>query len=456
MKGTPGSLTLGGYDVNRFDSHNISFDLSPDQDPVVSVNQISVAASPLSTSKTKPEWPGGTQILLKAADANLFTIDSSTPYLWLPETVCTSFERALGLVYDETVALYTFSSNSSQRSTLLGWNLTFTFVLADLPGSAKTIALSLPYAAFDLQLSYPFPGLNVTAENSTTSRYFPLRRAANESQYTIGRAFLQETYLVVDYERNNFSVYQSAFTPDAISNTQLVDITRPGNSTFSGPQSVDAPGLSRGRIVGISIGASAALATFLTLSYCCLYRRRIQHHQATRLQKKSYSKRLKYITKFLRLVTGHEVNLEAIEIDGTTEHPKEAPADREIVELPTIFVKELQGSDTSSLRYNNAWVDSFAKAIPPMDHNSGRPIELESPVNTWNSSTTTSHKGPKHALPPYSPGQVGTVFAEHSSISRREEAFTGQSSRTPSSTDLSPETPRLDVKRGGLSLSGLR
>jgi hypothetical protein len=29
-------------------------------------------------------------------------------------------------------------------------------------------------------------------ESNITSRYFPLRRAHNDSQYTIGRTFLQE------------------------------------------------------------------------------------------------------------------------------------------------------------------------------------------------------------------------------------------------------------------------
>jgi len=42
----------------------------------------------------------------------------------------------------------------------------------------------LPYAAFDLVADYPLV--------IDSSRYFPLMRAANESQYTLGRTFLQE------------------------------------------------------------------------------------------------------------------------------------------------------------------------------------------------------------------------------------------------------------------------
>ena len=45
----------------------------------------------------------------------------------------------------------------------------------------------LPYASFDLLASYPRV-LNAT-------KYFPLKRAANESQYTLGRTFLQEAYV---------------------------------------------------------------------------------------------------------------------------------------------------------------------------------------------------------------------------------------------------------------------
>lgn len=48
----------------------------------------------------------------------------------------------------------------------------------------KTVNISLPYAAFDLIAEYPL------MPNRT--RYFPLVRATNDTQYTLGRAFLQE------------------------------------------------------------------------------------------------------------------------------------------------------------------------------------------------------------------------------------------------------------------------
>src|ERR1019366_4883174 len=55
-----------------------------------------------------------------------------------------------------------------------------------------------------------------------SSRYFPLKRAANDSQTTLGRAFLQEAYLIVDYERSNFSLYQRNWDANSQPNIQTI------------------------------------------------------------------------------------------------------------------------------------------------------------------------------------------------------------------------------------------
>lgn len=67
----------------------------------------------------------------------------------------------------------------------------------------RTINIDLPHSTFDLQAGYPI------FANSTN--YFLIRRAANESQYVIGRAFLQEAYLSVDWERSYFNISQAVF-----------------------------------------------------------------------------------------------------------------------------------------------------------------------------------------------------------------------------------------------------
>ena len=266
LKGVPGSLTLGGFDTNRFHwDHNTSFSLDPDQKPTISINQVTARTSPQSSTNSSLDWTGNAKDLLSPSQANLFTIDSSTPFLWLPEPVCLQFEKALNLSYDDDLDLYTFGNNTEAHDTLVAANLTFDFVLADLPGSSNSVKLTLPYTAFDLTLLYPYPGLKIK-EKDPGVNYFPLRKAANNSQYTIGRSFLQEVYLTVDYERNNFSVHQANFVVDP-QNMQLVDIRRADNSTWKGPSAMGGANLSKGAMAGIIIAAICGLCLILGLLF---------------------------------------------------------------------------------------------------------------------------------------------------------------------------------------------
>jgi hypothetical protein len=105
------------------------------------------------------------------------------------------------------------------------------------------------------------------------SLYFPLRRAANSTQYTLGKAFLQEAYLIVDWERQNFSVSQCLW--EAQPNTMLVPITPLNGSTGtssgtqSPPRSLNIPA-----VVGAAVGAAIALSLSLFAIYFLCWRRR--------------------------------------------------------------------------------------------------------------------------------------------------------------------------------------
>lgn len=127
-------------------------------------------------------------------------LDSSVSHLWLPGPVCDSLAGALNLTYDPGTGFYLVDSTTHQ--SLIQAQPTFTFTLAANSSSSTTIDIELPYSAFDLQLSPPI--------YNTTIPYFPIRRAANESQYVLGRALLQEAYVVVDWERGNFTLAQVA------------------------------------------------------------------------------------------------------------------------------------------------------------------------------------------------------------------------------------------------------
>ena len=387
LKSVPASLTLGGYDANRFVSHNLSFDLDPDQNPVVAINKITAIATPSSAPKVSTGWKDDSFDLFVASQADLFTIDSTTPFLWLPEAVCLQFEKALGLQYDDGLELYTFSKNASQHETLVNWNISFAFTIADLPGSSKTISLTLPYSAFDLQLSFPYPPLvkrNMTRQDPAIN-YFPLRKAKNSTQYTLGRTFLQETYLMVDYERNNFSIYPATFSLDALNDKKLVDISRPKNSSMGGPQLTKVSHLSSGTIAGIVVAAIVGLGFFICLLLVFRKVRRDHPDNGYVREKDDRSgKPWNSCNNFIRWLFYLPFHPQHSEIASSRKYALEAPNDREVLEIGGKESgggsnSELDGSDTAIRGYYERDVQDSKKphkVINAIGHDPSMPVEL--------------------------------------------------------------------------------
>ncbi|CZR58622.1 uncharacterized protein PAC_08514 [Phialocephala subalpina] len=177
--GVFGSLDFGGYDTSKAGT-NMSFAFGPDYSRDLTVGLQSISGSIVG----QKQWDLLPQVI--------FTfIDSTTPYIWLPLAACQAFEKAFGLSWGVGTGLYLV--NDTLHSKLIG--------NATVGGS--TIDITLPYASFDLTVGYPI------VPNNT--RYFPIIRAANDTQYTLGRTFLTETYLIADYEREKFYLSQTNF-----------------------------------------------------------------------------------------------------------------------------------------------------------------------------------------------------------------------------------------------------
>ena len=173
-----GALTLGGYDANRLASSTLSIGTSTDDARDLVVNILSVTSDEQSLLPSPiPAY-----------------IDSTVSHIWLPVPACQQFEQAFGLQLDNTTQLYLV--NDSLHNSLLSRNASITFELGPTAGTAQNgsqsaVNITLPYASFDLIATYPFIGQD-TDNISATSHYFPLRQAANSTQYTLGRTFLQE------------------------------------------------------------------------------------------------------------------------------------------------------------------------------------------------------------------------------------------------------------------------
>ncbi|KAL8775101.1 MAG: hypothetical protein Q9209_000580 [Squamulea sp. 1 TL-2023] len=238
LKKVLGSLTLGGYDQSRFTPNNMTFSFAPDTDRDIVVGIQSIVST---------DQDGSTHDLLPTG-INAY-VDSTVPQIWLPLEACKEFERAFGLDYDSENQLYPV--NSTLHTKLMAQNASITFRLGDSDSGGQSIDITLPYDSFDLQAKPPF--------TANATRYFPLQRAANESQYTLGRTFLQEAYLTVDWERQNFSISQCSFDP-RISQKNLVSIHSVDNSTTATGQQ---GATSNGTIIGVAVGVAVAVVLII-------------------------------------------------------------------------------------------------------------------------------------------------------------------------------------------------
>jgi hypothetical protein len=163
-----GSLTFGGYDSTRFVRNDVTFHFGPDltRDLTFGIQAIT----------------SGSEALLPHSIITF--IDSNMPYIWLPIEACNRFESVFGITWNSDHSLYLV--NDTMHENLISQNFNITFTLGSSISGGPTVDIVLPYASFDLKITLQ--------GNGTTSRYFPLKRAQNHTQYVLGRTFLQEAY----------------------------------------------------------------------------------------------------------------------------------------------------------------------------------------------------------------------------------------------------------------------
>lgn len=156
------SLTLGGYDASLIEPNELTVPLNSAgvSDLQINVDSISFSSSNGSQSLSTSSFPA--------------YIDSTVPYLYLPETVCEKFEAAFGIVYDNITGLYLV--NDTLHSQLLKEAANVTFTVTNVTAESL-VDIILPYQAFDLTADYPLVP-------NGTARYFPLKRSQNSNQNT--------------------------------------------------------------------------------------------------------------------------------------------------------------------------------------------------------------------------------------------------------------------------------
>jgi hypothetical protein len=238
-----GSLVLGGYDSARFEPNSLTFPFGADVslDLQVAIQRIAVSGS-------------NNALMSKPIISYISTL---VPDIWLPSEACTDFLTAFSLSFNST-SNYFYVNNTMHKSNLANNPIVSFQVGPEASGSSTTIRL--PYWNFYLATQNA---------NSGTFR-FPIRLASNDSQYILGRTFLQSAYLSVDYERNTFNLSQALY-PSSAAKENVVSILPPNLAIQGTETSSTRVALSTGAIVGIAIAGAAFLLVAVVL--LLLYRR---------------------------------------------------------------------------------------------------------------------------------------------------------------------------------------
>lgn len=279
-KNTPCSVTLGGFDNSRLVPHDTEFTLTKvDNSPRATLRGLQVS------NPDKPKaWDSSTQILSSYNTSFSVLIDSTTPYMWLPDNIADNFAATFNLTYNSTYDLYTLTNDQyRQYSESDAYSFTFSFSSVDnhdnfglplnIPG---VVNITVPIRSFVGTLQYPF-AKGAIKYGDPAVPYFMLRRAKNETNAIMGRGFLQESYLITKYDEGSFKIHQAKFPKDAVADAHLVPIKQSSNSPYPPPLKGDAKkGLSTGQMVGIAVGAVLACALSALALWCWRKRRAAQ------------------------------------------------------------------------------------------------------------------------------------------------------------------------------------
>ncbi|KAI1824182.1 aspartic peptidase domain-containing protein [Xylaria intraflava] len=271
--GVPMSLVLGGYDANRFEPHDVQFDLhTATRQPRVLVQSITATVSDITQAPTK--WSAPSTLLLSSNESITVTVDSSTPYLWLPPAICDRFASNLNLTWNETFDLYLFSSPDDLERYRSAPDLSFTFALSNAgednaPSSVNVsdiVNITISANAFLQSIRYPFK--NLTDDGAPAIPYFTLKKTEHRNRLTIGRSFLQEAYIITNYETGMFSIHEARFPSDPFANTSIQTIAASPSSPYPGPPKDEGPSTMShnqiaGTVIGACLGSIALVATAL-------------------------------------------------------------------------------------------------------------------------------------------------------------------------------------------------
>jgi hypothetical protein len=105
-------------------------------------------------------------------------LDSSQPYIWLPVEACRLLERAFGIKWNDDAQLYLI--DKALDEVLTAEDAKLSFRIGNAASSGETTVITLSYSSIVLTAQEPLV--------SVATRYFPLKRALNETQVYMAKS----------------------------------------------------------------------------------------------------------------------------------------------------------------------------------------------------------------------------------------------------------------------------
>lgn len=248
-----GSLVLGGYDKSRIKGAPAGFNMTNNSamgsNLLVSVHSLTIQ---YSDGNGPASAPGAS---FEAV------IDSTLPYLFLPNATCDWLKDELGLGYDTSTNLYTINQTSldSNRANIASFAISLGPNSHSTIESDSLISINLPYDALNADADWWW-GFN------GPQAIFPILRAQSNTA-VLGRPFFQEAYVSADYERGVFNVSQTQ------SGSQASIVPLYNVSTQAQIDSHHAKKLSPGAIAGAVTGPLAALVAIALFIWWWFFKR---------------------------------------------------------------------------------------------------------------------------------------------------------------------------------------
>lgn len=410
---TPASLTLGGYDAARFDNHDDQFILGSDDDfPWAQVRGIQVSTQ--GNSELASEWNSSTMILSNYTNSFAALVDSTTPFLWLPPDACDAFASALNLTYSNTFDLYTLT-NEQYESLRAADAYEFVFSLSSLSNNDDfgdplnvpgVVNITIPSRALVGTLEYPYME-ELIGYSSPAVPYFALRKSSMST--IIGRSFMQEAYILTNYDTMTYSIHQARFPEDPEADMDIVVVGQQSDGPLPSPEPAPeipesapeislSPGALGGIVAGSIVGAVLAVVAFsmwrrrrrnakrnqASSSECDLEEKYNSSSSTTETQQVNGSPVARLVNRFIPRGLFQKKKSASVNEQGA---PSEVP-NHEIFELPCpIQPAELNGDGDDGdsevvYGYDTRHMGAYEQACRRLDRQLAGPVPEYSPPSS--------------------------------------------------------------------------